>query len=125
MSIVPSGGPRLVKRKQPLWRYRGFAELDGRSNEAREEKRLIRELTAHVGNPTAVQRILIKRSARLLIMIMQLEVRMIEGNKLGDLGGRQVVALHNALRLSLSALGMEKGEQTPRTLTAYLGDKAA
>ena len=121
---MPSGGPRPVKRKQPLWRYRGFAELDGRSIEAQEEKRLIRELSEHVGRPTAVQRVLIKRAARLLIMIGQLEVRMIEGNELGDLGGRQVVALHNALRLSLSALGLERAE-APKTLQTYLAGKAA
>jgi hypothetical protein len=99
------GGPRQAKRKQSLRSRRGFAELDGRLLEAREEKRLIRELTAHCGgHPSITQMVLIKRSARLLIMIGQLERRLIEGNSMGDLAARRVVALHGALRLSLTAL---------------------
>ena len=43
---------------------------------------------------------------------------------IGNSSGRQVVALHNALRLSLTALGLEKGE-APKTLTTYIGGKAA
>jgi hypothetical protein len=35
------------------------------------------------------------------------------------------VALHNALRLSLSALGMDRPEKQPATLKAYVGGKAA
>jgi hypothetical protein len=69
--------------------------------------------------------ILIRRTARLLIMIGQLERRIIEGNELGDLVGRQTVALHNALRLSLSALGMDRPEKQPATLKAYVGGRAA
>src|SRR5919106_7042987 len=101
------GGARQAKRKQSLWSSRGFAELDGRLLEAREEKRLIRELTRHVGTPSITQEVLIKRAARLLIMLSQLEVRMIQNNELGDLAGRQIVALHNALRLTLNALGLK------------------
>lgn len=119
------GGPRQAKRRQSLWCRRGFAELDGRLLEAREERRLIAQLSEHVGRPTVVQKVLIKRAARLLIMIMQLERRMIEGNDLGDLGGRQVVALHNALRLSLTALGLEQSQQQPRLADVLRPVKAA
>ena len=99
---------------------RGYCELDGRLVEAREEKRVIRELSEHVGRPTVPQRILIKRAARLLVMIGQLERRMIEANELGDLGGRQVCALHNALRLSLQAIGLERAEQQVPALADFL-----
>jgi hypothetical protein len=99
---------------------RGYCELDGRLVEAREEKRIIRELSAHVGVPSITQAILIKRAARLLIMLGQLERRVIEANELGDLGGRQVVALHNALRLSLQAIGLERASDQPATLKGYL-----
>lgn len=119
------GGPRQARRRLSLWSKRGFAEIDGRLAEAREERRVIADLTRHVGRPSIPQVILIKRAARLLIMIAQLERKMIETNDLGDLGGRQVCALHNALRLSLSALGMERPEvQAPR-LAELLKSKAA
>lgn len=118
-----AGGPRAVKRNLSLWSRRGYAEIDGRLLEARAEKAFIRELTEHVGGkPTITQGILIKRSARLLIMIEQLERRMIEGNELGDLGGRQICALHN-LRLSLTALGIERVEQQAPQLSAFLASQ--
>lgn len=103
---------------------RGYCELDGRLVEAREEKRLIAELSEHVGRPTITQRILIKRAARLLIMIGQLERRMIESNSLGDLGGRQVVALHNALRLSLQAIGLERAEKQIQSVADFLAARS-
>lgn len=86
---------------------------------------MIRMLTEHVGGrPSITQEVLIRRAARLLIMIGQLEIRMIENNELGDLGGRQIIALHNALRLSLAALGLDKVDK-PATLKAYVGGQAA
>jgi len=121
--MARAGGPRAVKRNLSLWSQRGFAEIDGRLLEAREEKRIIRELTEHVGRPSVPQVILIRRTARLLIIIGQLERRIIEGNELGDLVGRQTVALHNALRLSLSALGMARPEQQVPQLTDFLAAK--
>ena len=43
------GGPRFAQRRLSLWSKRGFAELDGRLAEAREENRIIADLTHHVG----------------------------------------------------------------------------
>jgi hypothetical protein len=114
------GGRRQARRKLTLWSNRGFAELDGRLVEAREERRIIRELTEHVGRPSVPQAILIRRAARLLIMLTQLERRIIEGNDLGDLTGRQCCALHNALRLSLSALGLERAEAQVPSVADFL-----
>ena len=79
----PTRGAAAQKRRRlSLWSMRGYCELDGRLVESREEKRLIAELSEHVGRPSVTQRILIKRAARLLIMIGQLERRMIEANEL-------------------------------------------
>ena len=52
-----------------FWSPRKWGELDGRLVEAREEKRIIADLTRHVGQPTIPQKILIKRAARLLVML--------------------------------------------------------
>jgi hypothetical protein len=123
--VMPrAGGARAVKRNLSLWSTRKYDELDGRLLEAKNEKRFVAALTEHIGGrPSITQEILIKRTARLLIMIGQLERRMIESNELGDLGGRQIVALHNALRLSLTALGIERVEQQVPHLSAFLADQ--
>ena len=114
------GGRRQAQRKLSLWSKRGFFELDGRLMEAREERRIVDQLVQHVGRPSIPQAILIRRAARLLLMIGQLERRVIEGNDLGDLSGRQICALHNALRLSLSALGLERAEKQVPSIADFL-----
>ena len=84
---------------------------------------MIRELTRHVGSPSITQQILIRRSARLLIMVGQLERRLIEQNDIGDLASRQICALHNSLRLSLQALGFERGDMQLPDPIAYLASR--
>ena len=114
------GGPRFAQRRLSLWSKRGFAQLDGRLAEAREERRIIADLSRHVGRPTIPQMILIRRVARLLVMITQLERRVLESNELGDLGGRQICALHNSLRLSLQAIGLERAEKEIPSVADFL-----
>ena len=117
---MPRGGPRQVKRRQSVWCKRGFAELDGRLLEAREEKRLIRALGEHVGGrPSVPQQLLIRRTARSLIMLGILERRVLEEHDLGDLQARQMIALSNSVRLNLVALGLERAE-APATLRSYI-----
>src|SRR5688572_6113046 len=101
-------GSRQAKRKLDLWSRRDYCALDGRLVEAKAEKKLVGELTRHVGQPSVPQQLLIRRAARLLIMLAILERRCIESGDLGDLQSRQICALHNALRLSLAALGLTK-----------------
>ena len=50
------GGPRQSRRRLSLWSKRGFAELDGRLAEAREERRIIADLTRHVGQPRSLRK---------------------------------------------------------------------
>jgi hypothetical protein len=121
--MARAGWPRVAKRHLSLWSRRDFFALDGR---LLEEKRLVRLLTEHVGTPSVVQQMLIRRAARLLIIIGLLERKVIENpdKELGDLACRQLIAFHNAIRLTFQALGMEKGE-APQTLQTYLGGSKA
>jgi hypothetical protein len=124
-SMARAGGPRVARRQLSIWSKRDFGALDARLLEAKEEKRLIRLLSEHVGKPSIVQELMIRRAARLLLVIGLLERRVIERpDDLGDLACRQLVAFHNALRLTFTALGMERGE-APKTLQAYIGGRAA
>jgi hypothetical protein len=97
-----------------------LAAIDARTLEARREKVILAELTAHVGAASTVQRILIARAARLLVTIELLERKIIEGGEVGDLAGRQVLAWVNSLRHILSLLGIERSEQAPARLAEVL-----
>jgi hypothetical protein len=93
-----------------MWSARDFDAIDGRLLEAREEKRIIRELSDHCGGrPSAPQAMLIKRTARSLIILSILEKRVLEKHDLGDLEARQMIALTNSVRLNLVAAGPEAG----------------
>jgi hypothetical protein len=114
-----AGGPRAVKRNLSLWSRRGYAEIDGRLLEAREEKRLIQALTEHVGQPSFPQQLLIRRTARALVMVSIIERRVLEQQEFGDLQARQLLALTNSVRLNLVALGLERSE-APMSLKRYI-----
>jgi hypothetical protein len=122
--MARAGGPRAVKRNLSLWSTRKYDAIDGRLLEAREEKRLVKALSEHVGQPTFPQTLLIKRTARSLVMVSILERRVLERQEFGDLQARQLLALSNSIRLNLVALGLKKAE-TQATLKSYLGGKAA
>ena len=107
-----AGGPRAVKRNLSLWSRREYDSIDGRLLEAREEKKIIRALSEHVGGcPSVAERLLIKRVARSLIMVSLLEKRVLERHDFGDLEARQLLALSNSCRLGLVALGLKAAQQ--------------
>jgi hypothetical protein len=103
---MPPGGARPVKRKVNVRRYEAVKELDARTLEGRTERRAIRELTAHVGGvPTYPQEILIRRAARLLVMVELMEKKLIENDEASDFSSRQLLAWINSLRRTIEALG--------------------
>jgi hypothetical protein len=114
-----SGGPGRVKRNLSLWSKRDFDAIDGRLLEAKEEKRLIAALTEHVGGRPSAAEILIKRTARFVIMLEVLERRVLETKDFGDLQSRQMIALANTARMNLVALGL-KPTEAPKTLQSYI-----
>jgi hypothetical protein len=94
---------------------------DGRSPTGRLERQVVRELTAHIGGkPTAVQRILIMRAARLVVVIEMLEKQIIESGVVGDHAGRQVLAWHNTLRLVMQSIGIEAPAEDAPTVSEFL-----
>jgi hypothetical protein len=118
--MARAGGPRAVRRNLNLYSRRGFDAIDGRLLEAREEKRLIKALTEHVGRPSFPEQLLIKRTARSLVMLSVLERRILEKHDLGDLEARQTITLANSIRLNLMALGLKKSERQEIDPIAYL-----
>jgi hypothetical protein len=105
-----------------MYSTRPLAAIDGRTLEAKRERQIAAELTAHVGGaPNTVQRILIARASRLLVLIEVMERRMIESGEVGDPAGRQIIAWVNAVRQVLALLGVQQPEQAPVSLRAYVG----
>jgi hypothetical protein len=120
------GGPRFASRKLTMYSRRPLAALDGRTLEARRERQILADLSAHVGDaPSAVQKILIARAARLLVMVEVMERRLIERGETGDLAGRQVIAWTNSLRQVLALLGIERPQQMPKRLADVIKVRAA
>ena len=114
------------KPLSPLTKRSRHQRLDGRTFAGRTERRVVRELTAHVGGqPSAPERILIARAARLVMVIEMLERRLIEKGEVSDHSGRQILAWVNSLRLIMQALGLERPSQQPASLRSYLGGRAA
>jgi hypothetical protein len=105
-----------------VYSRRRWGELDQRTAEALEERRIIEALTAHVGNnPTAPQQIMIRRAARVLIMVTLLERRVIENpGDFGDLALRQLCALSNSARLAMQAIGFDQPERTAPEIADFL-----
>jgi hypothetical protein len=111
---------RQARRKLDLWSRREYAALDGRLIEAKEERKIINELSKHVGAPTTPEKILIQRIARSLVIVSILERRVIENGSLGDLQARQILALVNSIRLGLQAIGLHKPEQQLPSVAHFL-----
>ena len=124
---MPRGGPRFASRKLTIYSRRALASVDGRTLEARREKAVFAELGAHVGgHPSAVQRLLIARAARLTVVIESLERRIIEDGKVADLAGRQVLAWVNSLRQILALLGVQRASaQVPKLAEVLKVTRAA
>jgi hypothetical protein len=124
--VMPKGGARPAKRKVNVRRYFQVKELDARTLEGKTERRALRELTAHLGgNPTFPQEVLIRRAARLLVMIELMEKRLIESDEMSDFASRQILAWVNTLRRTLEALGLQRPQQVPKKLADVLKVKAA
>jgi hypothetical protein len=123
---MPSGGARPARRKINVRRFAVGRELDARTLEGKSERRAIQELTAHVGgNPTFPQEVLIRRAARLLVMVEYMERHLIESDEMSDWASRQMLAWINALRRILEALGMDRPQRVPKRLADVISVKAA
>jgi hypothetical protein len=69
-----------------------------------------------------VQRILIMRAARLVVVIEMLEKQIIESEVVGDHAGRQVLAWHNTLRLVMQTIGVYGPTDDAPTVSEFLAD---
>ena len=84
------------------------------------------ELSAHVGQPSAVQRMLIERAATLSLQIETLDRRMFEGGQLSEHDSRVYLAWSNTLTRTLKVLGLSATCAVPgNRLQAHLAARKA
>jgi hypothetical protein len=92
-----------------------IGQLDGRSTEARFLKSVEGELLDHIGpRPTITQRMLVSKTARIMLRLELLEQKELSGNVLSDRDGRVCGALYNQMRLCFRELGLKQQNATPK-----------
>jgi hypothetical protein len=103
-----------------------LAKLDRRTRESRMLVAVRAELTAHVGGrPSAVQRALIERAARLSLYIEAMDRDSMESGTMTERNSRQYLAWSNSLRLALRELGVRAAVAPPPSLKDYVAGKMA
>ncbi len=95
-----------------------------RSKEGRLLRTVRAELTAHVGTPSATQRILIERAAVLSLQIAMLDAKHADGG-LTPHDQREYLAWTNALTRLMRQIGLKGAAQRGPTLREHLAAKAS
>ena len=127
---------QLKKRRKPAVRrgalgphtrqHRLLEGLDWRTREGQTLIAARAELTAHVGNPNSVQKVLIERAARLMLYLELMDAEALAAGTMTERNSRMYLAWTNSLRLTLHDIGIDeaKSAKTP-DLADYLASKAA
>lgn len=113
-----------MKKLGPYSRPPALANIDMRSKEGLILRKIRAELTAHVGNPSATQRILIERAAVLSLQIAMLDARHASGG-LTPHDQREYLAWTNALTRLMRQLGQKGAAERSRSLADHLAARAS
>lgn len=102
----------FTRQLGPYSRFHAIAEIDQRTKEAQLMCRVRDELTAHVGGrPSAVERLLIERATMLSLRVAQIDIKIMAGEVLTLHDNQHALSWNNALRRTLSELGLEPRNQ--------------
>jgi hypothetical protein len=104
-----------VRTIGPHSRPHTLAKLDQRTRAARHLRETVAELTAHVGSPSVVQRMLIQRAAVLSLKLLQLDAEPV----LSEHDMRAYSCWQNHLRLVLREIGIHPAAERPPSLREY------
>ena len=98
--------------------------LSGRSREGRFVTQVERQIEAQIGEPSALQRLLIRRLSRAMLRLELLDEKVMAGAST-DHDARSFSALSNVVRLTARELGLKAAEpDKPASLSDYLTAKA-
>lgn len=113
-----------MKRLGPYSRAPALSAIDMRSKEGRVLRKVRAELSAHVGNPSATQRILIERAAVLSLQIAMLDAKHAAGGLTPHDAG-QYLAWTNALTRLMRQLGLKGAAERAPSLRDHLAARAS
>ncbi|MDA8253190.1 MAG: hypothetical protein M0Z28_29025 [Rhodospirillales bacterium] len=83
-------------------------------------------LTAHVGgSPSATQRVLIERAARLAAHLDKMDAEAFEAGGMSEHARKQYLAFDGAMRRAMLALGMDGKPEPKASLRDYINGKPA
>jgi hypothetical protein len=101
-----------------------LVKLDNRTREARLLRRIVADLTDHVGgSPSPAERRIIERCAWLQLHVSQLDARVATGGSLTERDSRSYLAWTHALTSALASLGAHVPPPAPAGRTASLVDQ--
>ena len=113
-----------MSRIGPHSRPKKLALLDGRLAEAKLMREVQAELTAHIGgNPTVTQRMLIERAATLTLRIRLLDRLTLSDAGLSEKNAREAVCWENALRRTLTTLGMKAAADRAPSIKDFIAKR--
>jgi hypothetical protein len=113
------------KRAGPFSRDESLLSLDRRTRAGRVMKSVIRELTLHIGDATAPQRLLIQSAALKSVRLALLSDQLLDGTPPSEGSDHHALSWLNSLRLDLVAIGLERKTMPSLDLNAYLKEQAA
>jgi hypothetical protein len=108
------------KKPGPFSRDQALTDVDRRTRAGRIMKTVITELTAHVGDASAPQRLLVQCAALKATRLMLLTDQLLDGTPPSEGSDHHALAWLNSLRLDLQALGLERKGPATIDLSAYL-----
>src|SRR5262249_5860482 len=94
--------------------------IDGRSREGRFLRAFETMLTQHIGAPSAAQRVLISRAARLALRLELFDRKADAAGDMSERDSRQYLAWSNGLSRLLRTLGLEGRATAQPTLAELL-----
>ena len=101
-----------------------IAKLDGRTREARRLKQIRAELVQHLGgSPSPTQKIMIDRSAILLLRLEIMDREALGGAVMSDHDQRAFLGWSNSLARMLRHLGLKGAAGKAPTLVDYLAKR--
>jgi hypothetical protein len=112
------------RKPGPFSRDQSLVDVDRRTRAGRVMKTVIMELTAHIGDASAAQKLLIQATALKATRLALLVDELLTGPPPSEGSDHHALAWMNALRHDLVALGLERRGPAALDLREYLKEQA-
>ena len=126
--IMTASPPKRTPHGPHSRAFRGGSlsdRIDGRSRAGKFLRRVEQELLGQLGGePSVAQTLLVRRAARALWLLDELDFKLAEGDSWTDCDSRVMGGLNNNVRLLLRELGIKAAQPKKPSLAEYLQQRA-